>query len=364
MRSSPTTWRPSQTPRGSARRSCPITSPYVSNPILAALFAAFPAVRDRALADPTFLFKLGVEVFGDVGLSVAAEMHSRNDRFADEAEYFVADVVAGSALNAAVLTMLSPTVSFGVSPGGGRALRMLNRVDGRLNDFIRLLFCRALPPAFPASAFVPGTYPLSRRVGSLALQGVRVGASPRSWGSRDRRPPTACVASVGSTRPGVQRRVRRVDPSGGAAAPRARGGVGRVHGDERKRSATGHHRRGARDEGSARACIRPSPRWRPSRCVCGITRGAGRSSRSACAPWRTRYTASRRDSIEAKRAVARWTSPPRSEKSPRVPRTRSSRDANRRRRIEHSRAALLLQMGVESSRRGRRRASLRATTRR
>lgn len=132
-------------------------------------------MRDRALADPTFLFKLGVEVFGDVGLSVAAEMHSRNDRFADEAEYFVADVVAGSALNAAVLTMLSPTVSFGVSPGGGRALRMLNRVDGRLNDFIRLLFCRALPPAFPASAFVPGTYPLSRRVGSLALQGVRVG---------------------------------------------------------------------------------------------------------------------------------------------------------------------------------------------
>lgn len=148
---------------------------YVSNPVLAALFAAFPAVRDRALADPTFLFKLGVEVFGDVGLSVAAEMHSRNDHFADEAEFFVADVVAGSALNAAVLTMLSPTVSFGVSPGGGRALRMLSRVDGKLNDFIRLLFCRALPPAFPASAFVPGAYPAWRRVGSLALQGVRVG---------------------------------------------------------------------------------------------------------------------------------------------------------------------------------------------
>ena len=175
---------------------------YVSNPILAALFAAFPAVRDRALADPTFLFKLGVEVFGDVGLSVAAEMHSRNDRFADEAEYFVADVVAGSALNAAVLTMLSPTVSFGVSPGGGRALRMLNRVDGRLNDFIRLLFCRALPPAFPASAFVPGTYPAGVASVRSRCRACASGASPRSWGSRDRRPPTACVASVGSTRPG------------------------------------------------------------------------------------------------------------------------------------------------------------------
>ena len=221
---------------------------YVSNPILAALFAAFPAVRDRALADPTFLFKLGVEVFGDVGLSVAAEMHSRNDRFADEAEYFVADVVAGSALNAAVLTMLSPTVSFGVSPGGGRALRMLNRVDGRLNDFIRLLFCRALPPAFPASAFVPGTYPLSRRVGSLALQGVRVGGV------------SALVGFAGQAAAnGVCRLRRKYAPGGyakgagsihpGRRRSSSRGGWGRVHGDERKRSATGHHRRGARDEG-------------------------------------------------------------------------------------------------------------------
>ena len=34
------------------------------------LFAAIPAIRDRALADPTFLFKLGVEVFGDLGSCV------------------------------------------------------------------------------------------------------------------------------------------------------------------------------------------------------------------------------------------------------------------------------------------------------
>ena len=227
MRSSPTTWRPSQTPKGSTVRSCPIFA-LVSNPILAALFAAFPAVRDRALADPTFLFKLGVEVFGDVGLSVAAEMHSRNDRFdAQEAEGVSSDVVAGSALNAAVLTMLSPTVSFGVSPGGGRALRMLNRVDGRLNDFIRLLFCRALPPAFPASSVRSRDVPAlaSRRfarAAGRARRGRLRARGVRGTGGRQRRvsPPSEVRARgysegyAGSIHP----RRRRYRARGGAGA--------------------------------------------------------------------------------------------------------------------------------------------------
>ena len=43
---------------------------------LAWLFAKYPAVRDRALADPWFLYKLAVEVLGDVGLAVAGEDRS------------------------------------------------------------------------------------------------------------------------------------------------------------------------------------------------------------------------------------------------------------------------------------------------
>ena len=70
------------------------------------LFAAIPAIRDRALADPTFLFKLGVEVLGDVVLSIASEVTGRNEHFWDEAEYFFSDVAATVCLNGAVLTML------------------------------------------------------------------------------------------------------------------------------------------------------------------------------------------------------------------------------------------------------------------
>lgn len=146
--------------------------------LLATLFAWFPAIRDRALADPAFLFKLGVEVWGDVGLSVASELRARNTNaaaFSDEAEFFFADVLASAALNAATLTMLSPTVRFGTSPGGGRALRTANRVDGKLNDFLRLVFCRALPPRFPASAFQRGSFATANRIAAVVLQGVRVG---------------------------------------------------------------------------------------------------------------------------------------------------------------------------------------------
>ena len=149
-------------------------------PVIGALFSWFPAIRDRALADPLFLFKLGVEVLGDAAFSLAAESPGlggrRGERFTDEAEFFLADVLASAALNASVLTMLSPAVVIGRSPGGGRALRTAARVDGKLNDFLRLLFCRALPPKIPASAFVPGAqFTIQNRVLAVALQGVRVG---------------------------------------------------------------------------------------------------------------------------------------------------------------------------------------------
>ena len=150
----------------------------IGGAFLATLFTWFPAIRDRALADPAFLFKLGAEVWGDVGLSVASELKARNTNasvFSDEAEFFFADVLASAALNAATLTMLSPTVVFGVSPGGGRALRAANRVDGKLNDFLRLVFCRALPPRFPASAFQKGNFTTANRAATVVLQGVRVG---------------------------------------------------------------------------------------------------------------------------------------------------------------------------------------------
>jgi hypothetical protein len=150
----------------------------LSGAFLATLFNLFPAIRDRALADPAFLFKLGVEVWGDVGLSVAGELKAKNTNasvFSDEAEFFFADILASAALNAATLTMLSPTVRFGTSPGGGRALRTANRVDGKLNDFLRLVFCRALPPRFPASAFQKGDFTAVNRALTVGLQGVRVG---------------------------------------------------------------------------------------------------------------------------------------------------------------------------------------------
>ena len=179
----------------------------IGGAFLATLFTWFPAIRDRALADPAFLFKLGAEVWGDVGLSVASELKARNTNasvFSDEAEFFFADVLASAALNAATLTMLSPTVVFGVSPGGGRALRTANRVDGKLNDFLRLVFCRALPPRFPASAFQKGNFTTANRAATVVLQGVRVGGVSVLAGFAGKRANAACRAAA-STSPGATR---------------------------------------------------------------------------------------------------------------------------------------------------------------
>ena len=216
-------------------------------PVIGALFSWFPAIRDRALADPLFLFKLGVEVFGDAAFSLAAESPGlggrRGERFTDEAEFFLADVLASAALNASVLTMLSPAVVIGRSPGGGRALRTAARVDGKLNDFLRLLFCRALPPKIPASAAVPGAVhdpkPRPRRrvrasasAASRRWPGSR-GGSARTRRARCERLPgsysDAYAATVAPEAPPL------LEPAFEWGAPRARAGT----------QARSHHRRGA-----------------------------------------------------------------------------------------------------------------------
>lgn len=138
------------------------------------LFAAIPAVRDRALADPTFLFKLGVEVLGDVALSIASEATGRNEHFWDEAEYFFSDVAASVCLNGAVLTMLSPVVTLGKSHGGGRALAHNKKVGGKLNHFIRLMGGK-YPRNLPKHVFQKGNYTTTYRAWAFVSQGFRIG---------------------------------------------------------------------------------------------------------------------------------------------------------------------------------------------
>ena len=138
------------------------------------LFAAIPAIRDRALADPTFLFKLGVEVFGDVALSLASEMSGRNEHFWDEAEYFFSDVAATTCLNGAVLTMLSPVVTLGKSPGGRKALKYNKKIGGKLNHFLRLLFYK-YPRNLPKHVFQKGNYSTTYRAWCFVSQGFRIG---------------------------------------------------------------------------------------------------------------------------------------------------------------------------------------------
>jgi len=84
-------------------------------------------------------------------------------------------------LNGAVLTMLSPAVTLGKTPGGRKALIVKSRIGGRLNHFMRLVFMAQPPGKMPASIFAKAGHrviPYAWKWRGLALlaQGVRIAA--------------------------------------------------------------------------------------------------------------------------------------------------------------------------------------------
>ena len=195
---------------------------------MATLFTWFPAIRDRALADPAFLFKLGAEVWGDVGPSVASELKARNTNasvFSDEAEFFFADVLASAALNAATLTMLRPTVVFACPPEAGARFEPLTA----RREAQRFPAAGVLPraaAAFLASAFQKGNFTTANRAatafaGRARRRRLRAGRL-RGASRRQRGVPRAPQV----LRLGLLGRVRRLHPPRGAAAAGAGGGVG------------------------------------------------------------------------------------------------------------------------------------------
>ncbi|CAG9466032.1 unnamed protein product [Pedinophyceae sp. YPF-701] len=82
--------------------------------LLAKLFGN--GVRDRMIADPRFLFKLWVEILIDTGCCTIAEVRKRGEKFWDEVEFYISDVLVGVVLDAAMVSMLAPVAIVGALP--------------------------------------------------------------------------------------------------------------------------------------------------------------------------------------------------------------------------------------------------------
>ncbi|KAK9123849.1 hypothetical protein Sjap_013451 [Stephania japonica] len=70
-------------------------------------------LRNRMLADPSFLFKVGIEVVIDSCCATFAEVQKRGKDFWAEFELYVADLLVGVVVDIALVGLLAPYVRFG-----------------------------------------------------------------------------------------------------------------------------------------------------------------------------------------------------------------------------------------------------------
>ncbi|CAF2094880.1 unnamed protein product [Brassica napus] len=121
-------------------------------------------LRNRMLADPSFLFKIGTEIVIDSCCATVAEVQKRGKDFWAEFELYVADLLVGVVVNVALVGMLAPFVRFGQpSASSGFLGPMLNAYN-----------------ALPSSVFEaerPGcSFSAQQRLATYFYKGIMYGA--------------------------------------------------------------------------------------------------------------------------------------------------------------------------------------------
>ncbi|KAB1224208.1 hypothetical protein CJ030_MR2G013750 [Morella rubra] len=121
-------------------------------------------LRNRMLADPSFLFKVGTEIIIDSCCATFAEVQKRGKDFWAEFELYVADLLVGVVVNVALVGMLAPYARI-----GGPSLS--NGFLGRMQHSYG---------ALPSSVFEaerPGCrFTLKQRIGTYFYKGILYGA--------------------------------------------------------------------------------------------------------------------------------------------------------------------------------------------
>lgn len=131
---------------------------------LGAAIRASSVLRNRLLADQGFLFKLFTEIAIDSGCATFAEVQKRGDDFWNEFELYMADLIVGVVVDAALVGMLAPFVQFRkTAPAIG--------VVARLSHTIQAL------PSSVFEAATPGRrFSIQQRIGSYFYKGIQYGA--------------------------------------------------------------------------------------------------------------------------------------------------------------------------------------------
>ncbi|CAL5352678.1 unnamed protein product [Camellia sinensis] len=89
-------------------------------------------LRNRMLADPNFLFKVGTEVAIDSGCTTFAEFQKRGKDFWAEFELYTADLLVGMVVDIALVSMLAPYTRIGKPSTSSGFFGRFNRACGAL----------------------------------------------------------------------------------------------------------------------------------------------------------------------------------------------------------------------------------------
>ncbi|KAJ4837883.1 hypothetical protein Tsubulata_043902 [Turnera subulata] len=121
-------------------------------------------LRNRMLADPSFLFKIGTEIIIDSGCATFAEVQKRGKDFWAEFELYVADLLVGVVVNVALVGMLAPYVRIG-QPSVSKGFL------GRLQHAYAALPSSVFEAERPGCRFSTG-----QRIGTYFYKGVLYGS--------------------------------------------------------------------------------------------------------------------------------------------------------------------------------------------
>ncbi|KAI4354572.1 hypothetical protein L6164_003422 [Bauhinia variegata] len=121
-------------------------------------------LRNRMLADPAFLFKIGSEIVIDSACATVAEVQKRGKDFWNEFELYVADLLVGLVVNVALVGMLAPYARIG-QPSISKGF------IGRMQQAYASL------PSSVFEAERPGCrFSVNQRIGTYFFKGIMYGA--------------------------------------------------------------------------------------------------------------------------------------------------------------------------------------------
>lgn len=103
-------------------------------PFISELTKRFQGVRERWLADPRFLQRLGIEEAISITTTLIAQYERRKGRFFEELDYVITDTVRGAVVDFFTVWLPAPTLSFRSSDPQAHASGILEGLKGLLGS--------------------------------------------------------------------------------------------------------------------------------------------------------------------------------------------------------------------------------------